>query len=640
MRRRTISLLLVLCTVFGVLFFWPTQTGKSVDRYPPPHPFKAKPQARKKIVVPPKHANGTVPTGWRPFAPPDSYLLPPFNIEATLAQRLPCGDQWVSRGKPCVSTDNGTIDAVWTWINGSEPILEDTRERMAEASMKGPRPLPFLGSRQTHFRTHGEMINSMRSVLKSMPSGLVRKYILITADVAAEDTLELRLGSIPTWLDLSQGAGLAVFHHSDVFRVPESLLSADTDVERHGREWRDKNVPSFNSLAIESQLPNIPELAPTLFYLNDDCFLLKPLSAADFETPLYGPVFRIQFDLGVKSRAPGSVSMGIDKEGEWPGLEYTNWLLDQRFGKRQRRYLHHVAKVLPVPIMREAAAVWADEMAKTGETRFRGHGSQVNMVFLTTWYTIEKHRESLLYSFIMLRADADADGVFSSTERQVLIAGLEAKIPIALREGGSPHYIDVNLVRAGLETPKETVYDWLSSDGYPLIHTVRTGSAAHCTMDVIECFAPGTAIDVFKRVAFDKPQCGDCLIAHLINRSGPEGLAAFLPPLTAPSAPPPETPTLAKRWQDAAFSSGMGREFAVNSIQRYTYVVGSSPIQFTSLRRKGDARRLPNATSPIAFLAVNDDIRGDAFALSQMEMDMRRWYAQRWGDVRAWWEKD
>ncbi|KAJ7617013.1 hypothetical protein B0H17DRAFT_1220126, partial [Mycena rosella] len=274
----------------------------------------------------------------------------------------------------------------------------------------------------------------------------------------------------------------------------------------------------------------------------------------------------------------------------------------------------------------------------TAETRFRGQGSQANLVFLATWYTIEKHRESLLYSFIMLRTDADADGVFSSAERRTLIAGLEREIPIALREGGSAYYIELNLMRAGLEFPKETQYQWLSSDGYPLIETVRSGSAAHCTMDVDACFAPGTVLDVFKRVAFEKPDCGDCLIAHLISRSGAAGLGAFLPPPSAPSArpSPPQTPPLAKRWQDANFSSGMGREFAKHD--RYTYVLGSSPMQFHALRRSGDVARLPNMTSPVVFLAVNDDIR-DVRAIQQTDTDMRRWYAQRWGDMRAWWER-
>jgi hypothetical protein len=67
------------------------------------------------------------------------------------------------------------VDAVWTWINGSEPILADTRNQVEAANMKGPRPAPFLGLRQTHFRDHGEMIHSLRSVLTSMPSGLIQK---------------------------------------------------------------------------------------------------------------------------------------------------------------------------------------------------------------------------------------------------------------------------------------------------------------------------------------------------------------------------------------------------------------------------------------------------------------------------------
>ncbi|KAJ7086180.1 hypothetical protein B0H15DRAFT_361823 [Mycena belliarum] len=641
MRRRTVLLLLALTIVFGASLLWPSPDDP-VERYPPPRPYKAKVEPRPKIIVPPKEAKGVVPDGWRAFTPPNSYLLPPYDFEPTLAQRLPCVDQWLSRGKPCEMTEKGRIDAVWTWVNGSEPVLEDTREdavAMVAATLKpmGSWQPPVLGSRQTHFRTHGEMINSMRSVFSSMPSEVVRKYILLTADVAAEDTAELRLGSVPTWMDTNHSTSLQILHHSDVFRVPRSSLP-QIEVEGHGLEWRDRNVPSFNSLAIESQLANIPESAPTILYLNDDSFLLKSVSAADFDSPLYGPVFRIQFDLGVNSRAPGSIRMGVDKEGEWPALEYTNWLLDQRFGKRRRRYLHHVAKVLSAPTLREVAAIWADELATTGETRFRGQGPQVNLVFLTTWYTIEKHRESLLYSFIMLRADANADGVFSTAERQVLTMGLAPEIPVALREDGSLHYVELNLHRAGLDPPKETVYEWLSYDGYPLIKTVRTDAGAHCTMDVDACFAPGTARDVFTRVAFEQPECGDCLIAHLISRSGSEGLSAFLPPPGAPRTPSAPKLPLAKRWQDVDFSAGMGREFAVDNIQRYTYVAGSSPMQFLSLRRPWDTTYLPNKTSPVAFLAVNDDLR-DLRDIEQSEPPIRKWYADRWGQVRAWWEK-
>ncbi|KAJ6543973.1 hypothetical protein B0H19DRAFT_1169192 [Mycena capillaripes] len=626
MRRRSVVCLLVFCTVAGVLFLWPRQpssTAPSGQQKPQLHAYKPPPL---NLIVPPKPANGAVPTGWRPFTPPDSYVLKPYVVEPSLAQRLPCIDQWVSQGKPCEATEHGRVDAVWTWINGSEPILDATRNRVVTASMKsGPRPIRPLGFRSTHFRTHGEMINSMRSVLKSLPAALVNKYIVLTADVAADDTEELRLGSVPTWLNSSQEDGVRVIHHSDVFRVPESFLSSDTN----GRKWRDTFVPSFNSLAIESQLANIDGLAPTIFYLNDDCFMLRPLTAGDFETPLYGPVFRIQFDLGVKSKAPGGPPMGVDKEGEWPGLQFSEHLLDQRFGNRQRRYLHHVAKALPVPIMREAAAVWADEIAKTAETRFRGQGSQVNLVYLTTWYTIEKHRESLLYSFIMLRVDADADGVFSPAERRMLIDGLESgKVNVGLREDGSAHWVELNLQRTGVEAPKETDYEWLSSDGYPLIHTIQKDKVPqHCRIDVQKCFASNSSLEVFTRVAFEQPDCGT---------SGAVGLAAFLPPPNAPREPA-QPPTLAKTWREETFRSGMGREYAVNNIQRYTYVVGSSPMQFLELRRTSDTRKLPNTSSTVAFLAVNDDLR-NPLGLEQADRDIRTWYAQQWGGIQAWWE--
>ncbi|KAJ7265968.1 hypothetical protein B0H12DRAFT_1230364 [Mycena haematopus] len=640
MRKRNAVCLVFFATVISVLFFWPRKPASSPPKYPAPslHVYKPPPL---NLIIPPKPANGKVPPGWRPFRPPNSYILKPFVIEPTLAQRLPCVDQWLSQGQPCEFPEHPKVDAVWTWVNGSEAVLDATRNQLVEAQTTGAHHARVRGARTTHFREHGEMVNSMRSVLKSMPSSLVRNYILLTADVPADDTEELRLGAVPIWLNTSHlNDQVKVLHHSDVFRTLESSVTA---ADSQALAWRDRFVPSFNSLAIESQLANIENLAPTIFYLNDDCFLLKPLSGADFETPLYGPVFRIQFDLEVPSRAPGAPVHG-DREGEWPGLLFTNWLLDRRFGKRRRRYLHHVAKTLSTPIMREAAAVWAEDVAKTAEARFRGQGYQVNLVFLTTWYTIEKHRESLLYSFIMLSADADADGTFSPAERRTLIDGLESgKIPVALRDGGSAHSVDLNLQRAGLEAPKHTKYAWFSSDGYPLIRTIRTNpksSAQHCTIDVEECFPSNSSssVDIFRHVAFEQPDCGDCLIVHLIRRSGKAGLSAFLPPANATKASSPQSPSLANTWQDATFFSGMGREYAVNQIQRYTYVVGNSPMGFLALRRGRDTTRLMDVSKSAAFFAVNDDLQREL--TTEEDRKMGEWYAHHWGGMRAWWEKN
>lgn len=119
----------------------------------------------------------------------------------------------------------------------------------------------------------------------------------------------------------------------------------------------------------------------------------QQLSAADLETALYGPVFRIQPDLSVRSDIWRGTSSNL--EGEWPALSYTNLLLSRRFGERDRRYIVHVAKTLSVPVAREFAAVWVDDLAQTAEARFRGRGPEVYLMYGATWYHIEKHREAL-----------------------------------------------------------------------------------------------------------------------------------------------------------------------------------------------------------------------------------------------------
>lgn len=60
--------------------------------------------------------------------------------------------------------------------------------------------------------------------------------------------------------------------------------------------------------------------------MNDDVFLFQKLSASDIGSPLTGPVFRIQNDLKVEGAAGGSVG---DREGEWPSLRYSNYLLGE-----------------------------------------------------------------------------------------------------------------------------------------------------------------------------------------------------------------------------------------------------------------------------------------------------------------------
>lgn len=157
---------------------------------------------------------------------------------------------------------------------------------------------------------------------------------------------------------------LVVHPHSQLFRTPEKSQNVEL-AEAEAREWQAGVLPSFNrfvslslvdrqtsrltvlidSLAIESQLANL-ETSPTALYLNDDFFIMRvrqhctypyalistdffhviqDLSMSDIDSPLSGPVFRMQRDLLVGAVDPKDTH--DDPDGEWRGLGYSAWLL-------------------------------------------------------------------------------------------------------------------------------------------------------------------------------------------------------------------------------------------------------------------------------------------------------------------------
>jgi hypothetical protein len=100
----------------------------------------------------------------------------------------------------------------------------------------------------------------------------------------------------------------------------------------------------------------------TEFQFSSSSFVTTNLTLADLATPLYGPVLRLQVDLPVTGRPVARA--GDNFEGEWPSLDYTNWLLDQRFGQRPRPYATHTSKTFLKPILLEMEAIWGEEFAK------------------------------------------------------------------------------------------------------------------------------------------------------------------------------------------------------------------------------------------------------------------------------------
>ena len=145
------------------------------------------------------------------------------------------------------------IDAVYTWVDGSDPAFQAAYRLRSSSRPEGVAPGAH-GEATGHperFRDNGELRYSLRSLAAYAP--WVRRIHLLTN------------GQIPAWLDRSDPR-LHLVQHEEVFPDPGML-------------------PTFNSNAIEMYLHRIPGLARRFLYFNDDVFLGRPVRPDDFFLP-------------------------------------------------------------------------------------------------------------------------------------------------------------------------------------------------------------------------------------------------------------------------------------------------------------------------------------------------------------------
>ncbi|EGG09279.1 uncharacterized protein MELLADRAFT_96341 [Melampsora larici-populina 98AG31] len=612
-----------------------------------------------------------------------------------------CRDLWISEQTLCTdeqfrsaviaSQSSPSLDVVWTWVNGSDPVfskVQKTHERLrdsnrsASASTKEKETVFQVGTDATHFADHDELRYSLRSALGTLKS--IRTFNIFTVDFSSAD-LRLaevdigpsqpsessnRWGSVPSWLNQTALDGtpnptidqppIRVIHHS----------------EAQNEKFADSPL-SFSSLAIESRIPRLNVLRDNVLYANDDCFLLRKLETSDLETILTGPILHIQMSLSVTSHNPWLLSNSKPEEvgEEWVALKYTsgvkaynrlnsvlgasvgNWLLDARFGARDRCYLGHYARMLSIPISRELSLVWEKEFIQTDQAKFRALGPEVYLFYLHAWYTIEKHRESLLYSFVMLKTDSNVDGIINQEEydkmlHHLSIEGSQTVIKTAAKANSSsvPKVFDA-LDQLHIPLPLETEYHWTASDGYALSFNKS------CEISIDECleYKPDTpSVELFRRIAFEKVQCGDCLIQYLIDQNG---LNALLPPVepeffNAKLSPPWSHTDLngpESDWRNGSFKVNLTmvqkigkRKMALRQLERYNYVIGSSNSTFATIRRPGDVHvqlsPLQNESHPATYLAINDQVRAPRFLFPVQNL-LHNFFKNRFSDSIGWWEK-
>lgn len=379
-------------------------------------------------------------------------------------------------------------------------------------------------------------------------------------------------------------------------------------------------------------------------YMNDDIFLGLELLPSDLWTPLYGYVLHMEASLLVPPTIryfdPNAITVG-----EWHSLQYSNYLLSQRFGPRHRAYIAHVVHVLSVSMLKEIQSEWPDDLEMTSAHQFRGEGQgkDIHVSFFMAHYIMEKLRETQLESFWLYRLDSNQDGILDWEERRIMIDIINTwnvnqdQAKAARRQHSRPtmiHAHNATLNRIGIRMSGTTAYRQSGLDGFPFllknadtsktipVVTIKDSNGKdqppqlpyrsyeqpkdrRCKFDIDFCLGldfidssypqiPAEQVKrIFSRMAFKEFHCGDCLLEILMQDPYRGGMGAWMP----------EDET------SEAFAS------VVNKVARYNYVLGTSDYSFMALQgakgAKKDLDSLLEKWDHKAFFCINDDFPDD-----------------------------
>lgn len=147
------------------------------------------------------------------------------------------------------------IDLVYTWVDDTDKVWLEKRKKYVSNYI-----LEKESNDNCRFSNYDELKYSLRSVEKYAP--WINHIFIVTA------------GQVPNWLDFNNPK-ISIVDHSEI--MPEDAL------------------PTFNSLAIENCICNIPNLSEYFIYANDDTFFVRNCNK-DFFYDLDGyPICRFNY---------------------------------------------------------------------------------------------------------------------------------------------------------------------------------------------------------------------------------------------------------------------------------------------------------------------------------------------------------
>jgi hypothetical protein len=151
-----------------------------------------------------------------------------------------------------ISADNNPIDAVITWVDGSDPALLKKMETFFGGVHRNKIP----GAHPTRFTNTNEIRYCVLSILRF--ASFIRNIYIVTDNQSPDLYEDIRV------LFPEKEHSVKIVDHAEIFRGFEEAL------------------PTFNSRSIESMIWRIEGLADNFVYFNDDICLVRKTEPQDY----------------------------------------------------------------------------------------------------------------------------------------------------------------------------------------------------------------------------------------------------------------------------------------------------------------------------------------------------------------------
>lgn len=258
-----------------------------------------------------------------------------------------CHDGWQNVQNDLMSRSDA-IDAVYTWVDGADPQFAKEFDKYYALEKPPGDPNNYHKHR---FRDSEELRYSLRSLEAN--ASWINKVFLVTN------------GQIPSWLNVKHPR-LRLVKHSDIF--PDQ-----------------SHLPTFSSLAIETHLHRIKGLSKRFLYFNDDMFLGKKTTPADFISQDGKPKIRVEPWILPESHQENDLTF------KW--LAFNHNLLRNYFGDFKFVMLAHAPCLFDRQSIIEVQEIWKNEFLNGSAMRFRTPNSAALYVLYPHYEAFAKRVE-------------------------------------------------------------------------------------------------------------------------------------------------------------------------------------------------------------------------------------------------------